>query len=179
MSTEPQNFQQVHLESVKQMPAGLTTRAPEGHLPGEVAASSAMPLDQSLVDAAIRQALERFPSGYAGAAAIRTHTGRTITSVSFDAPNDAVSLCHEAGAFCEANRLGEQVVASVCVSRSEPGRPFLILPPCGICQERLALWGPKVLVAVSVPGQPGQWQPKHLEEVNPHYWLDTVRDAQE
>ena len=138
-----------------------------------------MHLDQALVDAALQQALQRFPSGYAGAAAARTNTGRVITSVSFDAPNDAVSLCHEAGAFCEANRLGEKVVASVCVSRSQPDRPFLILPPCGICQERLALWGPEVEVAVSVPGKPGEWHSKFLREVNPHYWLDTVRDAGE
>lgn len=138
-----------------------------------------MSLDQSLVDAAVQQALERFPSGYAGAAAVRTDTGRILTSVSFDAPNDAVSLCHEVGAFCEANRLGERVVASVCVSRSQPDRPFLVLPPCGICQERLALWGPEVEVAVSVRGKPGEWQSKFLREVNPHYWLDSVRDAGE
>jgi cytidine deaminase len=138
-----------------------------------------MPLTQSLVDAALSQALERYPSGYAGAAAVETETGRIITSVSFDAPNNAVNLCHEAGAFCEANRIGEKVVASVCVSRSSPDRPFLILPPCGICQERLAVWGPEVEVAVSVPGKPGEWEPKRLREVNPHYWLDSVRDAGE
>jgi cytidine deaminase len=138
-----------------------------------------MPLTQSLVDAALRQALDRFPEGYAGAAAVETSSGRIITSVCFDAPNDAVSLCHEAGAFCEANRIGEDVVASVCVSRSSPDKPFLILPPCGVCQERLALWGSEVEVAVSVPGKPGDWQSKRLREVNPHYWLDTVRDAGE
>lgn len=138
-----------------------------------------MPLSQSLVDAAMEQAVRRFPTGYAGAAAILTESGRVITSVSFDSPNEAVSLCHEAGAFCEANRLGERVVASVCVSRSSPDRPFLVLPPCGICQERLALWGPEVEVAVSVPGKPGAWESKRLREVNPHYWLDSVRDAGE
>ena len=138
-----------------------------------------MPLSQLLVDAALRQAIERFPTGCAGAAAVETDSGRIITSVSFDAPNEAVSLCHEAGAFCEANRLGERVVASVCVSRSLPERSFLILPPCGICQERLAVWGPEVEVAVSVPGNPGAWQSKRLRELNPHYWLDSVRDAGE
>ena len=74
-----------------------------------------MPIDQTLVNAAIEQALARFPSGYAGAAAIRTHTGQILTSVYFDAPNAGASLCHEAGAFCEANRLDVRVVASVCV----------------------------------------------------------------
>ena len=56
-----------------------------------------MSLDQPLVDAAIQQALIRFPSGYAGAAAVRTQTGQILTSVCFDAPNTGASLCHETG----------------------------------------------------------------------------------
>ena len=138
-----------------------------------------MNLDQSLVDAAIQQALSRFPSGYAGAAAVRTDTGQILTSVCFDAPNSGASLCHETGAYCEANRIGATVMATVCVSRSEPGRPFLILAPCGICQERLALWGPSVEIAVAVPGDPGAWQKKLLSELQPHYWRNAVTDAGE
>jgi cytidine deaminase len=138
-----------------------------------------MYLDQSLVDAAIQQALARFPSGYAGAAAVRTASGQVLTSVCFEAPNPGASLCHEAGAYCEAYRIGAEVAASVCVSRSAPGRPFLILAPCGICQERLALWGPNVEVAVAVPGRPGEWQPKRLAELQPHWWRNAVADAGE
>lgn len=82
-------------------------------------------------------------------------------------------------AYCEANRLGARVVASVCVSRSQPDRPFLILAPCGICQERLALWGADVEVAVAVPGNPGTWQSKRLRELQPHYWRNAVEDADE
>lgn len=138
-----------------------------------------MPVDQSLVDAAIQQALQRFPTGYAGASAIRTEEGHVLTSVCFDPPNSAAALCHEAGAYCEANRRNLRVVASVCVSRSEPGRPFLILAPCGICQERLALWGPEVHVGVAVPGKPDQWLSKPLSAIQPHYWRNAVRDAGE
>jgi cytidine deaminase len=138
-----------------------------------------MSLDQSLVDAAIHQALTRFPSGYAGAAAIRTESGKILTSVCFDPPNSGAALCHETGAYCEANRLGDPVVASVCVSRSSPDRPFLILTPCGICQERLSLWGPNVEVAVAVPGKPSEWQKKLLSELQPHYWRNAVKDAGE
>ena len=138
-----------------------------------------MPIDQFLVDAAVAQALQRYPVGYAGAAAVRTASGKVITSVAFDAPHDGASLCHETGAFCEANRLDEKVVASVCVSRSEPGRPFLILAPCGICQERLALWGQDVEVAVAIAGKPDQWESKRLSDVNPHYWRNAVSDAGE
>src|SRR5688572_24241755 len=129
-----------------------------------------MALDQALVDAAIQQALVRFPSGYAGAAAVRLATGEILTSVCFDSPNSGASLCHEAGAYCEANRVGARVTASVCVSRSAPDRPFLVLAPCGICQERLYLWGPNVEVAVAVAGKPGAWQKKLLGELQPHYW---------
>ncbi|WP_293935537.1 hypothetical protein [Iodobacter sp.] len=64
-----------------------------------------MALNQSLVELAIQQALSRFPTGYAGAAAIRTDSGQTFTSVCFDAPNSGASLCHETGAYCEANRI--------------------------------------------------------------------------
>lgn len=138
-----------------------------------------MSLDQSLIDAAIQQALARFPSGYAGAAAVRLETGGILTSVCFESPISGADLCHETGAYCEANRIGAKVVASVCVSRSEPGKPFLILAPCGICQERLALWGPDVEVAVAVPGKPGEWQAKRLSEVQPHYWRNAVKDAGE
>ena len=53
---------------------------------------------------------------------VNTKTGRVITSVCFDPPNAGAALCHEVGAYCEANRLQEAVVASVCVSRSAPDR---------------------------------------------------------
>jgi cytidine deaminase len=138
-----------------------------------------MSVDEALVHAAIQQALSRFPSGYAGAAAVRLENGQVLTSVGFDAPNTAASLCHEAGAFCEANRLGLRVVATVCVSRSDPGKPFLILAPCGICQERLALWGADVEVGVAVPGKPGRFQSKRLCDLQPHYWRNAVEDAGE
>ena len=135
-----------------------------------------MRIDQKLVDAAISQALARFPEGYAGAAALYTADGRILTSVCFDSPNEMVNLCHETGAICEANRLALRVTASVCVSRSEPGEAFLILTPCGICQERLAKWGLDVEVATPRPGDPTCWQAKPLKEVQPYYWLNAVDD---
>ncbi|MFC5498565.1 cytidine deaminase [Caenimonas terrae] len=138
-----------------------------------------MAVDQALVDAAIEQAIARFPAGYSGAAAVRLETGQILTSVCLDPPNASAALCHETGALCEANRLGLRVVASVCVSRSDPGKPFLILAPCGICQERMALWGSDVALGVAVPGSPGEWQSKRLGELQPHYWRNAVTDAGE
>lgn len=129
-----------------------------------------MVVDQRLVDAAIRQALERWPDEEAGAAAMYTAEGDLLTSVYVEAPNIAVELCHETGAICEAHRRNVAIAASVCVSRESEDAPFLILSPCGVCQERLAFWGGDVSVAVPHPDDPTKWQSKTLREVMPYYW---------
>lgn len=127
-----------------------------------------MQLDQKLVDAATGQLDRRWPPGeQGGAAAVYLDDGQIITSVGLDNMNGAVSLCHETGAICQAYTLERRITASVCVFRDESGR-VLVLPPCGICQERLALWGPEVQVAV--PGGPAGWTARPLREMNPHYW---------
>lgn len=84
--------------------------------------------------------------------------------------DEAANLCHEAGAYCEANRRNLRVTASVCVSRSTPEDSFVILSPCGICQERLAAWGLDVEVAIPQRGDPTKWESKSLREVQPYYW---------
>lgn len=134
-----------------------------------------MPLDQTLVDAAIAQAISRFPTGCAGAAALLTRDGRILTSVCLDTPNTSVDLCHETGAICEAYRLDLQVIASVCVSRLTENHPFIIFTPCGLCQERLAIWGLDVEVAVPSAESPEKWQMKTLREVQPYYWRHAIR----
>lgn len=134
-----------------------------------------MRLDQNLVDAAIAQAVTRFPTGYAGAAAVYTSEGKLLTSVCFDTPNELVNLCHETGAYCEANRLNQQVTATVCVSRATSADPFIILTPCGVCQERLATWGLSVEVAVPHSDDATKWQAKSLAEIQPHYWRNAIK----
>jgi cytidine deaminase len=136
-----------------------------------------MTIDQRLVDAAIAQARSRFPRGSGGAAALYTADGRILTSVCFDTPNESANLCHETGAICEANRLGLEVIASVCVSRESEAEPFLILSPCGICQERLAAWGSDVTVAVPLATDPTRWQAKSLREVQPFYWRNALEPS--
>jgi cytidine deaminase len=131
-----------------------------------------MRLDQRLVDAAIEQARARFPEGCGGAAALYVGDGRILTSVCFDTPNESANLCHETGAICEANRLRLPVTASVCVSRESHTAPFVILAPCGICQERLAVWGMNVEVAVPAQDDVTQWRAKSLRDVHPFYWND-------
>ncbi|WP_199290282.1 cytidine deaminase [Leptolyngbya sp. FACHB-36] len=133
-------------------------------------------VDDQLLNAAIKQAQERFPQDWSGAAAMYTETGRILTSVYVDAPNAAACLCHETGAICEAHRLNERICASVCVSREQDNEPYVILTPCGICQERLAYWGLDVEVAVPDKTNPTTFQSLQLRHVQPHYWHQVYGD---
>lgn len=130
-----------------------------------------MKLDQRLVDAAIHLMNTRFPQDEeAGAAAMYTEDGEILTSVSPDIPNGAAALCHETGCICEAYKLEKKVTASVCVNRAANSDKVLILTPCGICQERLFMWGSDVEVAVPDPQDASKWVAKKLSEVQPYYW---------
>lgn len=127
-------------------------------------------LDQRLIDTAIAFVERRFPGEpWAGAAAIYTEEGDILVSTAPEVVNDAVSLCHEVGAICEAYAKARKVVASVCVSRAEDGR-FVILPACGVCQERFWYWGGTVEVAVPLDGDGTRWKAVRLSEMSPHYW---------
>lgn len=126
-----------------------------------------MDLDQRLVDAAIDQMDRRARTE---AAAVYLHDGRILTSVCLDNLNAAATLCAETGAICQAYTLGETLTASVFVSRWADGNGLSVLAPCGICQERLALWGPEVQVGVADPESPSGWRARTLLELNPFYW---------
>ena len=134
-------------------------------------------VDQPLIDAAMDLARSRFPTGEAVAAALKTKSGRILTSVWIEARVDAANLCAETGAICEAHKFDDPVVASVCVSRLSERDPFEILPACGICQERLAYWGLGVQIAVPSEEGNGGWQAKTLHELRPHYWAGQSPEA--
>src|SRR5262245_59365367 len=127
-------------------------------------------LDERLVQAARDAAAARYPRGWAGAAAAYTESGLVLTSVYVDAPNEAACLCCETGAICEAHKLGQRLVATVCVGRDDETVAFEILAPCGLCMERLAYWGPDVECAVPSVEDPRAWQMKTLRELQPHRW---------
>ncbi|MGH8866845.1 MAG: cytidine deaminase [Actinomycetes bacterium] len=130
-----------------------------------------MDLDQRLVDAAIDQMNRRWPASEpALAAAVYVDDGEILTSVNLHNLNSAAGLCAETGALCQAYTLDRRVTASVCVSREAGSSEISVLAPCGICQERLALWGPDVQVAVADPTSASGWAARTLVEVNPHYW---------
>jgi cytidine deaminase len=127
-------------------------------------------IDQALIDEAIQFARQRYPEGEALVAALRTQSGRILTSVPAEARLSSAELCAETGAICEAHKLNEAVVASVCVYRPDTNAKPRILPACGVCQERLAFWGLEVQVAVPGEAQGSEWQAKSLRELRPFYW---------
>ena len=101
--------------------------------------------------------------------------GTVLTGTAPDAVNPAVEVCHEIEPYAAAFRLDQEIVASVCLHRDDAGR-FLVLSPCGVCRERLAVHGPDVLVGVAAPDDPTQVAWKPLREVLPDYWMTVFSD---
>ena len=113
-------------------------------------------MDHSLLDATATACEEliglRFPDDdHHGAAAMLLADGTILTGTAPDAVNPSVEVCHEVEPFCAAYRLNQPVVASICLHR-QPGGRVVVLSPCGVCRERLAVHGPDVRVAVAAPG---------------------------
>jgi len=125
-------------------------------------------LGNELFEAAVKLAESRYPQGWAGAAAVRTQSGKILTSIAPDVKNDGLSLCMEVGAYLEAHKLNEAVTHSLCVSKAEGSDQFTVLTPCGICQERLVHWGGDVLAAIT--NSENKVIFKTLRELQPHHW---------
>lgn len=129
-----------------------------------------MKLDQKLYDAAVALIEERYgKNADDGAAAMYTETGKILTSTAPEALNDGVSLCHETGALCEAYKMGEKIIASICVYQDENGKN-IVLSPCGVCQERLFIYGGELEVGIYDEKSSTGWSSKKLKELQPYYW---------
>ncbi|CAH6866188.1 Cytidine deaminase [Vibrio chagasii] len=124
--------------------------------------------EQELYHAAVDLIKKRYPRGWGGAAAVRTETGKILTSIAPDTINDALSLCMEVGAFLEAHKLNEKVTHSLCICREDESSEFLVLSPCGVCQERLVHWGGDVKAAIST--KENKLVFKTIRELMPHHW---------
>jgi cytidine deaminase len=118
----------------------------------------------------------RFPDdGDHGGAAMLLGDGTILTGTAPDAVNASVEVCHEIEPYCGAYRLNQRVVASVCLHR-QPGGRTVVLSPCGVCRERLAVYGPGVLVAVADRSDPTIVVWKTLRDVLPDYWMTAFPD---
>ena len=160
-----------------------TLRSAKGCLPERRAAPDAPYCDRvdqtalnATVDACKALIDARFPDDEEqGAAAMLLADGTILTGTAPAAANPSVEVCHEVEPYCAAYRLNQAIVASVCLHR-QPGGRTVVLSPCGVCRERLAVHGPSVLVAV--PDHSDftvvVWKP--LKAVLPDYWLTAFPD---
>ena len=133
-----------------------------------------MNLDQQLVDAAIAEIDRRFPNEIGIAAALYTLEGDILIGVRFNLKYGPGRLCAETEPILYAYRHNKTVTASVCLYRDPLDGRYLVLSPCGMCQERLIHWGKDVEVAVPAAADPARWQAKTLHELVPHYWQDVL-----
>jgi len=136
--------------------------------------SNDMKLDQKLIDAAMDFLNKRFPGKEGGVAAMYTEDGEILLSSSPDTLNESTTLCHEVGALCEAYKKDKKITATVCIARFPHDGPVIILAPCGICQERLMIYGDAVECAVAAEHDPTQWEPRTLKELQPYHWRHAI-----
>ena len=119
---------------------------------------------------------KRYPTGWGGAAVLRTDRDHYFTSVAMETANASAELCIEVGAMCEAHKQNERVTHSLCVVRDDENSPFKVLSPCGICQERYRFWGTGVLLGVTT--EDGSLKFVTLKELQPYHW-STAYPAEE
>lgn len=127
-----------------------------------------MTIEQQLYDTAIDFIKQRYPKGWGGCAVMRFSSGEIVTSVAPDIKLEALGLCMEVGATLEAHKLNETVTHSLCISRADEYSEFMILSPCGVCQERLGFWGGDVQVAVTTTNNDLVFKP--LRTLQPFHW---------
>lgn len=136
-----------------------------------------MPVDEILYVAAVGLIESRLASSeWATAAALRMDDESIRVGIVLDNINSGAGLCAEVGPITQAYTEGRQVIASICVNRAKDRQHDLVLAPCGLCQERLALWGPEVEVGVADAADPRGWSGRRLKELNPHYWAASFSD---
>ncbi len=88
--------------------------------------------------------------------------------------NPSTELCMETGAILEAHKLNTKITHSICIGREDENAAFLILTPCGVCQERLFYWGEDVKAAVT--NIDNELQFKTLKELQPYHWYKAYEE---
>ena len=127
-----------------------------------------MNIEQQLYKVAADLVKKRYPSGWGGAAAMYTESGHILTSVAPEVINASTELCMETGAILEAHKLNTKITHSICIAREDENASFVILTPCGVCQERLFYWGEGVKAAITNSNNEIEF--KALKELQPYHW---------
>ncbi|WP_293955365.1 cytidine deaminase [uncultured Corynebacterium sp.] len=145
---------------------------PELNTATDVAPGKPEPSGPGLFDECQASIESGFPAaeGFPGAAAMLLADDTVLVGTAPEVLNAGVELCHETEPFCAAYRMGQRLVASICLARHPDGR-YLVLNPCGVCRERLAIHGPGVMVAVAHPDDPTTPTWKRLKDVHLDYWV--------
>lgn len=108
-----------------------------------------------------------------GAAAL-TDDGEILTGVWIDAMVDSACLCAETGPISEAHRRGRKLTASICVRWTQSAGPT-VLAACGVCQERLAIFGSGLLIGVADSAERG-FRFESLAALRPSPWWESIGD---
>ena len=104
------------------------------------------------------------------AASALTESGQILSGVSVDAMVASACLCVETEPICTAHRTGDRIVASICIRWTESDGAT-VLPACGVCQERLVMFGRDVLVGLPADDhRPFRFVP--LADLRPSPWWD-------
>ena len=130
-----------------------------------------MRLDHRLIDAAIEFVEKRFPGEpYEGGAAMYTEDGGILISTGVGGSAGSVGrTLPRSRRDPKAYAKGKKITATVCVSREPDGR-MIVLPLCGVCKERMWLWGGDVEVAVPREDDTTKWRSVTLQDLDPFYW---------
>ncbi len=128
-------------------------------------------LYEAALEVATRQADQDADGEGVGAAAL-ANDGAILTGVWVDALVDSACLCAETGPIAEAHRTGRRLTASICV-RWTQASGAAVLAACGVCQERLAIFGSEILIGVAERGGLG-YRFRSLNELRPSPWWDSV-----
>ena len=131
-------------------------------------------VEQEVYQHAIDFIKKRYPTGWGGAAVMRTADGQLLTSVCIETIDEHVGLCIEVGALAEAAKYDLKVTHSICVHRDDEAGDFKVLSPCGICQERLRYYGVAVKVGVTTPNKELKFV--RLDALQPYHWTNAFDD---
>lgn len=133
-------------------------------------------LFQAALALAKDQATQDIDGEGVGAAAL-ADDGATLKGVWVDAMVDSACLCAETGPICEAHVTGRRLTAVICV-RWTRSTGVSVLAACGVCQERLAVFGTDVLIGIRDAGERG-YRFAPLAALRPSPWWDSIEPPTE